>query len=73
MPRAEAPPSWRRPCGLALLSPVLGSRYGGKNSPVPGWLFFPLDAGEHWSEQAKPKGIGRDADAFTREAGKPRV
>jgi hypothetical protein len=32
-----------------------------------------LEAGEHWSEQAKPKGIGRDADAFTRGAGMRRV
>jgi hypothetical protein len=27
-----------------------------------------LDAGEHWSEQAKPKGAARDGGAFTREA-----
>jgi len=27
-PIAQARPPWHRPCGLPLLSPVLGSRYG---------------------------------------------
>ena len=51
---------------------MLGSRYGGKTKRRE-FLLTPLEAGEHWSEQAKPKGIGRDADAFTRGAGMRRV
>jgi hypothetical protein len=58
-----------------LLAAMLGSRYGVRGRAHRYWTdsSHPLDAGEHWSEQAKPKGIGRDADAFTREAGRPRV
>ena len=57
------------PSGLALLSPVLGSRYGGKRERRE-FLPTPLEAGEHWSEQAKPKGAATDGSAFTREAGR---
>ena len=55
------------PPGLALLSPVLGARYGVREESTGTGLVLdhPFDAGEHWKEQAKPKGIGMDADAFT--------
>ena len=64
------------PCPFARVRPSLGRTPAGclcslrcsaratgrKNSQLPGWFSPPpLDAGEHWSEQAKPKGAARTA------------
>jgi len=50
---------------------MLGSRYGGKRQRREFFL-TPFDVGEHWSEQAKPKGIGRgEPRSGEREAGTP--
>ncbi len=61
--RTSSPSMASPPSGLPLLSPVLGARYGwGEKTDCPdGILTTPLDAGEHWSEQAKPKGAARTA------------
>ena len=44
MPHAEAPPSWRRPCGLTLLAPVLGSRYGVGNTSLDTGVYHLVNA-----------------------------